>query len=234
MKRLQQLARLINWRWLGVAAAVLAGIGIAWMANAPQRTANEASDGDAVTPSPEAPVVAQRPARGPASPSPGPPEPMPEPLWQVIDEAGVPALPPYDERWSKAGRVLVRLSADLAAAGSLEVGDRITLALPQLGKSRAASIDAVDDGGGARSLLGRAAWSEGRAQRWVVTVAPTSLFAWIDTPQGPHELSVRHGERLGWLLPSASRMAGFDFSKPDTFAVDEHGRRVPAGERNRR
>ena len=151
---------------------------------------------------------------------------MPEPLWRVLDEARAPALPPYDERWSKAGRALVRLSADLAAAGSLGVGDRITLAVPQLGKSRAAAVEAVDDGPGARSLLGWTEWHGGRPQRWVVTVAPTSLFAWIDTPQGPHELAVRHGARDGWMVPSASKMAGFDYSKPDTFVIDESGRRV--------
>ena len=227
---LQRLGRLMKRRWLAVAAAVLAGVGIAWIATVPPPPAGEAAVGDAGGPSPSAaPAVSQQPASAPQSNVFKTSEPMPEPLWRVIDEARAPALPPYDERWSKAGRALVRLSRDLAAAGGLGVGDRITLAVPQLGKSLAAAVEAVDDGPGARSLLGWAEWDGDRPQRWVVTVAPTSLFAWIDTPEGPHELAVRHGAREGWLLPSANKRAGFDFSKPDYFVLDEAGR--PIGRR---
>ena len=224
---MKQLGTLTKRQWLAVAAAVLVGVGVAWIAYVPPQPANEASAGDASGPSPRtAPIAPQQPAPEPASAVPETSEQMPGPLWRALDETHAPALPPYDERWSKAGRALVRLSADLALAGSLGVGDRITLAVPQLGKSRAAAVEAVDDGPGARSLLGWAEWDGDRPQRWVVTVAPTSLFAWIDTPEGPHELAVRHGAREGWLVPSASKMAGFDYSKPDTFVIDENGRRV--------
>ena len=228
--RMKRLGQLFSWRWLAVAAAVLAGAGIAWIAYVPPQAAHEASAGDADGPSPSAaPTAPQHPAPKPAAAAPETSEPMPEALWRVIDEAQRPALPPYGERWSKAGRALVRLSADLAAAASLGVGDRITLAVPQLGKARSVAVEAVDDGPGARSLLGSIEWDDGRPQRWVVTVAPTSLFAWIDTPAGPHELAVRHGAREGWLVPTASKMAGFDFTKPDTFVIDENGRRSVPG-----
>ena len=141
------LGTLIKRRWLAVATAVLAGVGVAWIAYVPPQPANEASAGDAGGPSTStAPTAPQQPE--PASAVPEASEPMPEPLWRVLDETLAPALPPYDERWSKAGRALVRLSADLAVAGSLGVGDRITLAVPQLGKSRAAAVEAVDDGPG--------------------------------------------------------------------------------------
>ena len=224
---MKRLGTLFKRRWLAVAAAVLAGVGIARIAYVPIQPAYEASAGDAGGPSPStAPILPQQPAPEPPSLVPGASEPMPEPLWRVRDETLATSLPPYDERWSKAGRALVRLSADLAVAGSLGIGDHITLAMPQLGKSRAAAIEAVDDGPGARSLLGWTEWDGGRPQRWVVTVAPTSLFAWIDTPAGPHELAVRHGAREGWLVPSASKMAGFDYRQPDTFVIDEDGRRV--------
>lgn len=225
---MKRIGPLIRRRWIAIAAAVLVGTGIAWIAYVPPQPANEASNGDASGPSPStAPIAPHQPAPEPASAVPETTEPMPEPLWRLLDETHAPALPPYDERWSKAGRALVRLSADLAVAESLGVGDRITLAVPQLGKSRAAAVEGVDDGPGARSLLGWAEWDGGRPQRWVVTVAPTSLFAWIDTPQGPHELAVRHDAREGWLVPTASKMAGFDYSKPDTFVIDGEGRRVP-------
>ena len=79
-------------------------------------------------------------------------------------------------------------------------------------------------GAGARFLLGKAAWGDGRPRRWVVTVGSGSLFAWIDTPAGPHELAIRDG--YGWLVPSASKRAGFDFSEPDYFIVDQDGRSV--------
>ena len=165
----------------------------------------------------------------PPAPDSGAPSPpvRATPLWGEADLSSVPHLPPYPDSWSKEGRALVRLSADLAVARSLGVGDRITLAVPQLGKSRAAAVESVDDGPGARSLLGWTEWDRGRPQRWVVTVAPTSLFAWMDTPEGPHELAVRHGAREGWLVPTASKMAGIDYTKPDTFVIDEDGRRVP-------
>ncbi|MXW51486.1 MAG: hypothetical protein F4X81_06415 [Gammaproteobacteria bacterium] len=224
---MKRLGTLIKRRWLAVAAAVLAGVGVAWIAYVPPQPANEASAGDAGGPSPStAPTAPQQPAPESASAAPETSEPIPEPLWRVLDETRAPTLPPYDERWSKAGRALVRLSADLAAAGSLGVGDRITLAVPQLGEPRTAVVETVDHGPGARSLLGWTEWDGGRPQRWVVTVAPTSLFAWIDTPEGPHELAVRQGAREGWLVPSASKTAGFDYSKPDTFVIDESGRRV--------
>ena len=151
----------------------------------------------------------------------------PPPLWRAIDQAAVGALPPYDEKWSKEGRALVRMSADLASAKALQAGDQLTISVPQLREVRSSTIEEVSDGAGARSLLGVAEWDDGRPQRWVVTVGSTSLFAWIDTPAGPHELAIRGG--YGWLVPSANKMAGFDFSEPDYFVIDRGGRRVKPG-----
>ena len=119
---------------------------------------------------------------------------------------------------------MVGLSADLATVRAMREGDRLTLSVPQLGEVRSSAIKAVSQGDGARSLIGRAAWSDGPPRRWVVTVGSGSLFAWIDTPAGPHELAIRG--RHGWLLPSASRRAAYDFTEPDVIIPERDGRRI--------
>ena len=94
------------------------------------------------------------------------------------------------------------------------MGDTLTIPLPQLGATYRPRIEEIDEGPGySRAAVGKIAGSDGTARRFVVTVGPTSVFALIDTPQGPYELVA--GEDLGWLLPTASMMAGVDFSKPD-------------------
>ena len=140
---------------------------------------------------------------------------VPQPLWLAVDETTVANPPPYSAEWSAEERVLVRI-ADLAAtAASWRVGDRLTLPLPQLGTTYQPVIEEIDEGSGARSVLGRIVGDDRRGWRYVVTVAPTSLFAYIDTPAGSYEL-LAVGE-WGWLLPSASMAAGLDFSRPDYF-----------------
>lgn len=143
------------------------------------------------------------------------------PLWQALDESAVPTLPEYAPEWSTEGRVLVQTSAAMEAAGGWRVGDRITLPVPQLGAVYAPLIDEIDDGpGGARSVLGMVRGDDGRDRRYVVTVGPAHVFAYVDTPNGPYELS--GGHELGWLLPTSSMMAGFDHSEPDYILPETH------------
>ena len=158
---------------------------------------------------PTSPPPAQRPTADPTTPTaPG------TPLWQALDESAVPTLPEYAPEWSTEGRVLVQTSAALEAAGGWRVGDRLTLPVPQLGAVYRPLIDEIDDGpGGARSVLGMVRGDDGRDRRYVVTVGPAHVFAYVDTPNGPYELS--GGRELGWLLPTSSMMAGFDHSEPD-------------------
>ena len=209
-----------------LAAAVLAGLGwLAWPPPAPMGgLPQNAGDGLPTGSGPEVQRVAAEPSpqAEPAVAAAGRSDP--DPLWRAVNEASLPALPPYGEDWSKEGRALVRMSADLEATRGLGVGDRLTLSVPQLGEVRSSAVEQVSPGAGARSLLGRAAWGDGRPRRWVVTVGHGSLFAWIDTPAGPHELAIRDG--YGWLVPSASKMAGFDFSEPDYFIRGREGRPV--------
>lgn len=150
----------------------------------------------------------------PPTPEPTAPPATDTPLWQAIDETAVPTPPDYAPDWSTEDRVLVRTAPALAAAGGWRVGDRITLPVPQLGAVYRPLIEEIDDGpGGSRSVLGTVRGDDGRDRRYVVTVGPAHVFAYIDTPQGPYELS--GGRELGWLLPTSSMMAGFDFSEPD-------------------
>ncbi len=160
------------------------------------------------------PPAVERAPSVPPPPEPAAPTSTDTPLWQALDESAVPTLPDYAPEWSPEDRVLVRTSPAMAAAGGWRVGDRITLPVPQLGAVYRPLIEEIDDGpGGSRSVLGMVRGDDGRDRRYVVTVGPAHVFAYIDTPRGPYELS--GGRELGWLLPTSSIMAGFDFSEPD-------------------
>ena len=137
-----------------------------------------------------------------------------------MDESLVARPPEYPERWSSEGRVLVRVSGALEASQSWQVGDRLTLPLPQRGANYRPLIEEIDEGPGyARSALGWITELEGPPRRFVVTVGRTSVFAFIDMPDGPYELLA--DQNWGWLLPSTSMMAGVDFSKPDQVPLDD-------------
>ena len=121
--------------------------------------------------------------------------------------------PPYPSEWSEVGRALVDVSAAAAAASAWRVGDRVSMQLPQR-PAYEGSIDRIDEGPGySRAARGLATAADGTPRRFVVTVGPTRVFAYLDTAEGPYELVA--DTRSGWLLPSASMLAGFDYSKPD-------------------
>ena len=164
-------------------------------------------------------------ADGPVTPGATDPESASvAPLWSPVDEADVDRLPRYAPRWSPEGRVLVRVAEAGRAAGGWQVGDRLTLPLPQLGVVYRPAIEKLDVGPGPSvSALGKILGDDGRRRRFVVTVGPAHAFAYIDTPRGPYELT--GDAELGWLLPSSRMMAGFDFSEPDYILP---GRRGPA------
>ena len=140
------------------------------------------------------------------------------PLWEVVDEA-VDPLPRFSTRWSVEGRVLVNVSTATSRAGAWRIGDRLTLPLPQLGAVYRPRIEHIDDGPGpSRSVLGKVRSDDGLRRRFVVTVGPAHVLAYIDTPQGPYELV---GDReFGWLLPTSSMMTGIDHSEPDYVLPD--------------
>ena len=173
------------------------------------------------------------PPRPPAEPSTAPASPTPPesaagdaPLWSPTDEADVENPPGYAPQWSTEARVLVRVTAAVEAAGRWRVGDRVTLPLPQLGMAYESVIDELDIGPGPSiSALGQAVGEDGRRRRFVVTVGPAHAFAYIDTPRGPYELV--GDTEYGWLLPSSSMMAGFDFSEPDYILPERLGETTP-------
>ncbi len=135
-------------------------------------------------------------------------------LWRPVDEASLRELPFYAKEWSHEGRVLVRVSDAAAAARSWRVGDRLTFPLPQLGATYHSVIEGIDEGPGySRAAFGKIPGEDGRDRRVVITVGPTSMFAYIETPKGTYELNANRN--YGWLLPTTSIMAGFDFSQPD-------------------
>ena len=75
------------------------------------------------------------------------------------------------------------------------------------------TVERIDHLGHVHSVRGLLVDGDGRERRVVVTVGPGRVFAYVDTAAGPYELIAN--DRLGWLLPSSSMMAGIDFSKPD-------------------
>ena len=150
----------------------------------------------------------------------------PMPLWRFVDKPDSTAKPPYPAQWSRAGRALVDVSTAAEVASAWQVGDRFTMQLPQAGAPYEGSIQRIDEGPGhSRSARGMAITADGTPRRFVVTVGPTRVLAYIDTPVGPYELVA--DTRLGWLVPTSSMLAGFDYSKPD-YIVPER-RPVPQG-----
>ena len=136
-------------------------------------------------------------------------------LWRTLGTRS-PDLdpPPYEDGWSEADRALVDVSEAVAAARTWRVGDRVGVEIPQLGERYEGPIDRIEVGPGyASAARGLATDADGRNRRFVVTVGPGRVFAYVDTPAGPYELV--GNERLAWLLPSSSMMAGFDLSEPD-------------------
>lgn len=134
--------------------------------------------------------------------------------WKPLKERSVGTLPPFDESWSRRGRVLVDVSSAISAAPTWRVGDRLAVDLPQLGQRFEPVIERITEGAdGSRSVRGRILEDGGRARRFVITVGPTRVFAYVDTSLGSYELIA--DSRLGWLLPTSSMLAGWDFGKTD-------------------
>ena len=145
------------------------------------------------------------------APAPSMPDRQDDAMWTAVDEATVANPPHYAAEWSVEGRALVRIS-DMASI-PWQVGDRLTLPLPQLGETYRPVIEEIDEAVGSRALLGKITGDDGHRRRYVVTIGPTAVFAFIDTPRGTYELMADRDH--GWLLPSSSMMAAWDFSKSD-------------------
>ena len=149
-------------------------------------------------------------------------------LWRVVDErtAGGP-IPNFPSDWSRAGRALVDVSATVRMAPNWRTGSGFRIDVPQLGKRYDATIERIDQGidGRSRAVRGMAVDGTGQGRRFVVTVGPMHVLAYLDTAAGPYELVGNN--RLGWLLPTSSMMAGWDFSEPDCLLPDREG--VPDG-----
>lgn len=144
---------------------------------------------------------------------------QPRPLWRTVDEGALSATPEYPAGWSEAGRVLVDVSSAVAYADFWRVGDRLKIPLPQIGESYEARIERIVQGPGvSRSVRGFARDADDRERLFVVTIGPTRVLAYVDTKRGPYELVA--DTRLGWLAPTSSLLAGFDFSKPDYLIPD--------------
>ena len=142
-------------------------------------------------------------------------------LWRPVDERGVDSLPDFDADWSEEGRQLVDVSGAVAAAPTWRVGAPLAIDLPQIGERYESTIDRIDEdpAGYSRSVRGLFVGDDGHVRRLVVTVGPTRVYAYVDTAVGPYELV--GDTRLGWLMPSTSMLAGWDYTKPDYILLPE-------------
>ena len=177
----------------------------------------------------EPPVPEPAPIADPSVPRAAPPPATQEPVaaWSEAEVDATTQLPPYKE--VVAGRALVRVSPALR---SLDVGDPIAIAVPQLGETWRTVVEEVERGpGAARSLIGALTESGGRRREFVVTTGNRYVFAWLDTPAGTYEL-VAPGE-LGWLMPSVNMDQHVDYSKPDYYIPGRGNPPHPFGERPR-
>ena len=165
-------------------------------------------------------------------------EPSPQPvgpLWRVvdIDSMAEDDLPAYRE--VVQDRALVRLANGFRGLG---LGDRLSIAIPQLGKTYSPVIERIESGpAGNRSYLGELTESDGRSYGFVITLGRQTAFAHLGTPQGSYELVAQASPKssandapagmLGWLMPTAKMDRDVDYSKPDYFIVEDGRRAAP-------
>ena len=142
-----------------------------------------------------------------------PPLPVgPNTAWQPleIDSVEPERVPEYKE--IVEGRVLVELSTGM---WSWREGDRIAIAVPQIGAVYEPVIDRVETAlGNNRSYVGRLIEAE-FPYSFVITVGQRNTFANLSTPQGSFELV--GDTQLAWLMPVANMDQHVDYSQPDYY-----------------
>ena len=151
----------------------------------------------------------------------------PNTAWQPlqVDSVDPERLPEYKE--IVEGRALVELSTGMWSWGE---GDRITLAVPQIGAVYEPIIERVETMlGNNRSYVGRLV-EDDFPYSFVITVGQRNTFANLSTPQGSFELV--GDTQLAWLMPVANMDQHVDYSQPDYFIPGEDfsDEPVPVGE----
>ena len=171
----------------------------------------------------ESPAEVGAAASNPSTPAPGavedppaavlPPLPVgPHTAWQPLEIESVDPerIPEYKE--IVEGRVLVELSTGMWSWGE---GDRIALAVPQIGAVYEPLIERVETAlGNNRSYVGRLIEAE-FPYSFVITVGQRNTFANFSTPQGSFELV--GDTELAWLMPVANMDQHVDYSQPDYY-----------------
>ena len=162
----------------------------------------------------EAVAAGEIDARSPEQ-SPGAPDSSLGNAWRILDPGSVDELPPYKE--VAPGRVLVRISEALRLGTG---GDRIALAVPQLGTTFEGVVERFEtDPYGNVSYIGLLTEADGQDYRFIITAGARNTFAHIGTSHGTYEL-VANSE-LGWLMPTAGMDQHVDYSQPDYILPEE-------------
>ena len=101
-----------------------------------------------------------------------------------------------------------------------DMGEMISIEVPQIGETYESVIDRVETGLGVnRSYIGRLI-DDDHPYSFVITVGERNAFAHLGTPEGSYEL-VGNTE-FAWLMPTANMDQHVDYSKPDYFIPGEN------------
>ena len=138
--------------------------------------------------------------------------------WVPVDVGAVKPdqVPVYKE--VVEGRVLVTLKPDM---WTWDVGEQISIEVPQIGKMYESVIERVETGLGVnRSYIGRLI-DDDHPYTFVITIGERNAFAHLGTPEGSYEL-VGNTE-FAWLMPTVNMDQHVDYSKPDYYIPRENG-----------
>ena len=138
--------------------------------------------------------------------------------WVPVDVGAVKPdqVPVYKE--VVEGRVLVTLKPDM---WTWDVGEKISIEVPQIGEMYESVIERVETGLGVnRSYIGRLI-DDDHPYTFVITIGERNAFAHLGTPEGSYEL-VGNTE-FAWLMPTVNMDQHVDYSKPDYFIPGENG-----------
>lgn len=137
-------------------------------------------------------------------------------VWTVVDKDTVEPhlLPKYKEQVWRAA--IVKLSDELK---DLQVGDEISILVPQERSSYPTTIIRVETGLGNTSYTGRLNDYEFPLS-FLITLSDSHTFANFSTPFASYELV--GNASYAWLMNTANIDQRVDYSKPDVIIDDRH------------
>ena len=132
----------------------------------------------------------------------------PRSVWQRGVATDV-TIPGYTKEIEDA----VLVDIDVARLGRLEIGDAITIFIPQLDKSFSGTVSEIKSYPKKVKVLKGSMGFEPLKYSFVITLGQKNTFANVYTPSGSYEL-VGNSEH-GWLMPSVNMDKNVNYDEPD-------------------